>query len=46
MAFDPITSWEIDVETMETVAVFIWGASKSLQIVIIAMKLRHLLLGS
>ena len=45
MAFDPITSWEIDVETMETVAVFIWGASKSLQIVIVAMKLRHLLLG-
>ena len=40
MAFGPITSWEIDGETMETVADFIWGASKSLQMVITAMKLK------
>ena len=30
MAFGPITSWEIDGETVETVADFIWGAPKSL----------------
>ena len=37
----PITSWEIDGETVETVADFIWGgAPKSLQIVIAAMKLK------
>ena len=41
---DPITSWQIDGETMETVRGFIW-APKSLQMVIAAMKLRHLLLG-
>jgi len=28
MAFDPITSWQIDGETVETVADFIWGSSK------------------
>ena len=28
MAFDPITSWQIDGETVETVADFIWGGSK------------------
>ena len=28
MAFGPITSWEIDGETMETVRDFIWGSSK------------------
>ena len=28
MAFDPITSWEIDVETVETVSDFILGGSK------------------
>ena len=28
MAFGPITSWQIDGETMETVADFIWGGSK------------------
>ena len=28
MASSPITSWQIDVETMETVAEFIWGGSK------------------
>ena len=31
MASDPITSWQIDGETVETVADFIWGAPKSLQ---------------
>ena len=41
MASSPITSWQIDGETMETVADFIFGgASKSLQIVIAAMKLK------
>ena len=44
MASSPITSWQIDGETMETVRGFIW-APKSLQMVIAAMKLRHLLLG-
>ena len=45
MASGPITSWEIDGETVETVADFIFLGSKSLQMVIVAMKLRHLLLG-
>ena len=41
MAFGPITSWQIDGETMETVTNFVfWGASKSLQIVIAVMKLK------
>ena len=40
MASGPITSWEIDGETVETVADFIWGAPKSLQMVIEAMKLK------
>ena len=40
MASDPITSWEIDGETVETVADFIWGAPKSLQMVTAAMKLK------
>ena len=40
MASGPITSWQIDGETMETVADFIWGAPKSLQMVIAAMKLK------
>ena len=40
-ASGPITSWEIDGETVETVADFIfWGAPKSLQMVIAAMKLK------
>ena len=39
MAFGPITSWQIDGETMETVADFIFWAPKSLQMVIAAMKL-------
>ena len=46
MASSPITSWQIDGETMETVTDFILGAPKSLQMVIPAMKFkRHLLLG-
>ena len=40
MASGPITSWEIDGETAETVADFIFGAPKSLQMVIAAMKLK------
>ena len=40
MASGPITSWQIDGETMETVIDFIWGALKSLQIVTAAMKLK------
>ena len=40
MASGPITSWQIDGETMETVADFIFGAPKSLQMVIAAMKLK------
>ena len=38
MASSPITSWEIDVETVETVSDFVW-APKSLQMVTAAMKL-------
>ena len=46
MAFGPITSWEIDGETVETVIDFLfWGIPQSLQMVTAAMKLRHLLLG-
>ena len=37
MASSPITSWEIDVETMETVRDFLLGAPKSLWMVIAAM---------
>ena len=40
MASGPITSWEIDEETVETVADFIFWAPKSLQMVIAAMKLK------
>ena len=40
MASGPITSWEIDGETMETVSDFILGAPKSLQMVTAAMKLK------
>ena len=41
MASGPITSWEIDRETVETVSDFIfWGAPKSLQMVIVAMELK------
>ena len=41
MASGPITSWEIDGETVETVADFFGGAPKSLQMVIAAMKLKY-----
>ena len=41
MASDPISSWQIDEETMETVRDFIWAAPKSLQMVSIAMKLKR-----
>ena len=41
MAFGPITSWEIDRETMETVTDFIFSAPKSLQMVFAAMKLKY-----
>ena len=45
MASGPITSWQIDGETMETETLF-WGPPKSLQMVTAAMKLkRHLLFG-
>ena len=40
MASDPITSWQIDGETVETVSDFILGGSKSLQMVTAAMKLK------
>ena len=40
MASSPITSWEIDRETMETVRLHFWGAPKSLQMVTAAMKLK------
>ena len=40
MASGPITSWQIDGETMETVTNFIQGPPKSLQMVTAAMKLK------
>ena len=40
MASGPITLWEIDGETVETVSDFIFWGSKSLQMVIAAMKLK------
>ena len=40
MASSPITSWQIDGETMEMVSDFIFGAPKSLQMVTAAMKLK------
>ena len=40
MASGPITSWEIDGQTVETVSDFIFGAPKSLQMVTAAMKLK------
>ena len=40
MASGPITSWQIDGETVETVLDFILGGPKSLQMVIAAMKLK------
>ena len=40
MASSPITSWQMDEETVEKVTDFIFGAPKSLQMVIAAMKLK------
>ena len=40
MASGPITSWEIDGETVETVSDFIFGALKSLQMVTAVMNLK------
>ena len=40
MASGPITSWEIDGETVETVSDFVFWAPKSLQMVTEAMKLK------
>ena len=40
LASGPITSWEIDGQTVETVSDFILGAPKSLQMVTAAMKLK------
>ena len=40
MASGPITPWEIDGETMETVTDYLVGASKSLLMVTAAMKLK------
>ena len=40
MASGPITSWEMDGETVDTVSDLILGAPKSLQMVIAAMKLK------
>ena len=40
MASGLITSWQIDEETVETAADFIFGAPKSLQMLIAAMKLK------
>ena len=40
MASGPITLWQIEGETVETVADFIFGAPKSLQMVTAAMKLK------
>ena len=41
MASGPITSWQMDRKTMETVRDFILGAPKSLQMVTAAMKLKN-----
>ena len=40
MASGPITSWDIDGETVEQLMTLFWGAPKSLQMVIAAMKLK------
>ena len=40
MASDPITLWQLDEETVKTLANFILGAPKSLQMVIAAVKLK------
>ena len=40
MASGPITSWQVEGKTVETVRGFIFGAPKSLQMVTVAMKLK------
>ena len=40
MASSPITSWQIDGETVETVIDLFWGCPKSLQMVTAVMKLK------
>ena len=40
MASSPITAWQVDGETMETVIDYFWGAPKSLEMVTAAMKLK------
>ena len=40
MASGPITSWQIDGETVETMTDYFWGAPKPLQMVIVAMKVK------
>ena len=45
VASSPITSWQIDGETVEIMTDFIFLGSKSLQMVTSALKLRYLLLG-
>ena len=40
MASGPITSWQIDGETVETVTDLFWGAPKSMQMMTAAMKLK------
>ena len=40
LASSPVTSWQIDGETVQTVSDFIFGAPKSLQMVIAVMKLK------
>ena len=42
MASSPITSWQIDMEIVETVADFIWGAPKSLQMVTAAKNFKEI----
>ena len=40
MTSGPITSWQIDGETMKTVRDYFWGVPKSLQMVTVAIKLK------
>ena len=44
MASGPITSWEIDGETVETVRDYFWGAAKSLQMVTSSHEIKRCLL--
>ena len=40
MTFGPITSWQVDEETVETERDYFWGLQKSLQMVIATVKLK------